>query len=237
MRAKFLRDLSHLGEQIMNKYIFMATLPLFVLAACGDSGDAEPVPDADAGLAALAAGTGPYLVTYGDGSRMLAYSAADGTEYVATPPGPDHATWEVVDDQACVDPPGDTEEGTSNVLCLTMGEIGADGSWKVTLDGEPVTMRRLDMTASAPADQIAAGTYLVEVPEDGPALAVWTADGNAYLGLNAETGTWRADGAMRCSKLDSETEETCGEPISPADENGSFTAEDGENGTITVQML
>ncbi|MCB2067432.1 MAG: hypothetical protein KDE15_12430 [Erythrobacter sp.] len=224
----------------MKKQILMAALPLFVLAACSDSAD-EATDDAAADpLAAQAAGTGPYLVTYADGTMSLAYSAADGSEWVGPVAGSEPATWTASDGQVCVDPPGDAEDGSPNVVCVTMGDLNPDGTWQGTPDSEgsePATMRRLDMTAATPADQVAAGTYLVDLDDGNHALIVWNADGSSYASFEAQHGTWRADGQQRCSKLDTDEAESCGAPTSEMGEDGTFTADDGANGAITVRML
>jgi hypothetical protein len=148
----------------------------------------------------------------------------------------------VTDGKLCVDipeGPEGPETQPANTICLTMGEVGEDGSWSVSVDGEdgePATMRRLDAAVESAADQVAAGTYLVDIPEqDAPALVVWTDDGLSYMAQEAASGTWRAEGTMRCTTYGDEPE-TCGEPTSEIGEDGSFTAQDGED-AITVTML
>lgn len=219
----------------MKKHVLVASVSFAMLAACTESADEEVVESNP--LEELAAGTGPYMVAYPDGTFTLAYAGTDGSEYTAAMDGDTPATYTVTDGKLCVDPP-DSEEEVTPVLCLTMSEIAEDGTWTVSVDGEegePVTMRRLDAVASSPEDQVSAGSYLVDIPENGPALVVWTDNGLSYLGMGAQSGTWRAEGTQRCSSVGDEPE-TCGEPTGEIGEDGSFTAQDGDN-AITVTML
>ena len=221
----------------MKKHILVASVSFAILAACSESAEEEAVPEVDP-LAELAAGTGPYMVAYPDGTFTLAYAGADGTEYTAAMEANTPATYTVTDGKLCVDPP-DSEEEVTPVLCLTMGEVGEDGSWTVSIDGqegEPATMRRLDAAVASPADQVAPGSYLVNTPdEEAPILVVWTDDGLSYLANGVQSGTWRAEGTQRCSSVGDQPE-SCGAPTSEIGEDGSFTAEDNGN-AITVTML
>jgi hypothetical protein len=221
----------------MKKHALVASLSFAMLAACSESAEEETVAEADP-LAELAAGTGPYLVANPDGTFTLAYAGTDGSEYTGTMDGNTPATYTVTDGKLCVDPP-DSEEEVTPVLCLTMGEVGEDGSWSVSIDGEegePATMRRLDAAVTSPSDQVAPGSYLVNTPdEEAPILVVWTDDGLSYVARGTQSGTWRAEGAQRCSSYGDEPE-TCGAPTSEIGEDGSFTAEDNGN-SITVTML
>lgn len=223
----------------MKKQLFIALLPLLALAACGESADTDEAAAADP-LAELAAGTGPYLVTYPDGTQSLSFASEDGTEWggpIDAPAGADPVRWAVVDDQVCITfPPA--AEGAED-FCIIAGELGEDGSWQATNsnepDGDPATMRRLDAVVTGPADQIAAGTYWVDMPDGNTALVTWVADGTSYLARNPVRSTWRADGTQRCT-TPADGEESCGAPTSEVGEDGSFTAEDGGE-TITVRML
>ncbi len=221
----------------MKKYILVASVSFAMLAACAESAEEEAAPEADP-LAELAAGTGPYMVANPDGTFALSYSGVDGSEYTGMLDGNTPGAYTVTDGKFCVDPP-DSEEEVTPVLCLTMGEVGEDGSWSVSVDGregEPATMRRLDAAVTSPADQVAAGSYLVDTPdEEAPMLVVWTDDGLSYVARGVQSGTWRAEGSQRCSTYGDEPE-TCGEPTSEIGEDGSFTAQDGDN-AITVTML
>ncbi|GEM_PF-1728155 len=224
----------------MKKQMLIAAIPLLALSACAESEEPAAVEEANP-LEELAAGTGPYTVAYADGTMSLAYAGADGSEYTGTMPGPP-ATYTVTDGQLCVDVPEGPEgpeTQPANTICLIMGEIGEDGSWSVSVEGEegePATMTRLDAPAASAEDQVAPGSYLVELPdEDAPVLVVWTEDGLSYLGEEVVSGTWRAEGTQRCTTYGDEPE-TCGEPTGEIGEDGSFTAQDGDD-AITVTML
>jgi hypothetical protein len=209
----------------MNNGLMLAALPLLLLGACSEADDAAPVeagPEVD-----LAAGTGAYLVTNADGSRTLNFATADGVEYggaLTADPG----TWNVNGDQSCVDPAGDAEP-----ICWTSGEPGANGTF---------TNTRADGTVSGAITPLVAaeagqgGAWLYVNDEGNNGLAVWTADGAAYLAPEATTGTWRAVDGQRCSKTGDETEETCGTP-GEMGEDGTFSATNADGTTITVQML
>jgi hypothetical protein len=224
----------------MKKQIFIATLPLLALAACGDSADVEE-PAAPDPLAELAAGTGPYLVTYADGTQSLTFAREDGTEWggaIEMAAGDEPVQWSVVDDQVCISFPEAMED--SEDFCMVSGELAEDGSWTVVPDNadegtEPATMRRLDTAATSRADQMAAGTYWVDMPDGNSAMVYWGEDGNSYLAMNPTRSTWRADGNQRCTTPEG-GEESCGSPTSEVGEDSSFTAEDGGQ-TITVRML
>lgn len=223
----------------MKKQMFIAALPLLVLAACGDSGVTEEAEAPDP-LAELAAGTGPYLVSYPDGTQTLTYASADGTEWggpIELPVGAEPVQWAVVEDQVCITFPEAMEDAED--FCMNSGELAEDGTWQVTPDNdpdaEPATMRRLDTAATTRADQMAAGTYWVDLPDGNSALVYWGENGDSYLAMNPTRATWRAEGNQRCTTPEG-GEETCGSPTSTMGEDGSFTAEDGGN-QITVRML
>lgn len=224
----------------MKKQLLIACLPLFALAACGDSDVAEEEAAPDP-LAEQAAETGPYLVTYADGTQSLFFASADGTEWggvIDLAAGAEPVRWSAVDGNVCITFPEAMEDAED--VCIAMGDLGEDGSWTALPvdaeeDAEPVTMRRLDMPAASPDDQIAAGTYWVDMPDGNSALVVWAESGESYLAMNPTSSTWRADGNQRCNTPEG-GEETCGSPTSEMGEDGSFTATQGED-TITVRML
>lgn len=225
----------------MKKQLFIAAIPLFALVACGDSEVAEEEVEAPDPLAELAAGTGPYLVSYPDDSMSLFYSSEDGTEWggpIALSVGAEPVQWAAVDDQVCITFPDAMEEEED--FCMNLGELGEDGTWEVTADvegedAEPATMRRLDTPATSRADQLAAGTYWVDMPDGNTALVVWAEDGTSYLAMNPTRSTWRSEGSQRCNTPEG-GEELCGAPTSEMGEDGSFTASQGD-ATITVRML
>lgn len=218
----------------MKKHIVAVSLSAMLIAGCGESQD-DAAPVEEAPEVHLAAGTGPYLVTYADGSQTLNFAAADGTEYTGPTPEGGHGAWSMIDGRACLDPPGDNEDGSSNLTCVTSGEVGEDGSWTVMPDGadEGATIRRLD---DGPAGQMGEGTYMVGFADGGQALSVWAADGTAYVTFEPSQGSWRAVDGQRCT-TGGDGLEACGAPTSEMAEDGSFTASDEANGTFTVQML
>ncbi|MEL1249054.1 hypothetical protein [Aurantiacibacter gilvus] len=223
----------------MKKQLFVAALPLLALAACGESAETDETAAADP-LAELAAGTGPYLVTYADGSQTLSYAAHDGTEWggpIDLVAGAEPVRWSAPEDQVCIDFPDSMEDATD--FCIEYGPLQEDGSWTArnpnNPDEDPATMRRLDAPVETEADMIAAGTYWIDMPDGETALAVWADDGVSYLAMNPTRSTWRADGNQRCT-TPADGEESCGVPTSELGEDNSFTAEDnGEQ--ITVRML
>lgn len=225
----------------MKKQLLIAALPLFALAACGDSevAEEEEVAAADP-MAELAAGTGPYVVTYPDGSMSLSYASADGTEWggpIGLTADQDPVQWGVTDGQVCIMFPDAMEDAED--FCIQHGELQEDGSWSAVNpnqpDEEPATFRRLDQPATSEADQISAGTYWVDMPDGNSAIAVWAEDGSSYLAMNPTMSTWHADGNQRCNTPEG-GEETCGSPTSEIGEDGTFTASQGD-ATITVRML
>lgn len=223
----------------MKKQLLIAALPLLALAACGESADTEEAAAADP-LVELAAGTGPYLVTYADGTQSLNFAADDGTEWggpIGAAAGAEPVRWSAADGQVCLDFPDTMEDATD--FCIDHGPLQEDGSWTAhnpnNADQEPSVMRRLDAPVESEADQIAAGTYWVEMANGDTALAVWADDGVSYVAFNPVRSTWRADGDQRCT-TPADGEESCGAPTSEVGEDGSFTAEDGGE-TITVRML
>lgn len=224
----------------MKKQLFIAALPLFALAACGDSDVAEEELAAADPLAELAAGTGAYLVTYPDGSMSMSYASADGTEWggpIELTAGDEPVQWAAVDDQVCITFPEAMEDAED--FCMEMGELGEDGTWQVMPadqpDEEPATMRRLDMPATSRADQMSAGVYWADMPNGNSAMVYWGEDGTSYLAMNPTMSTWRSEGSQRCNTPEG-GEEMCGSPTSEMGEDGSFTATQGDE-TITVRML
>lgn len=223
----------------MRNQLFMAALPLLALAACGDSDGGEDTAASDP-LAALAAGTGPYLVTYPDGTQSISFAAEDGTEWggpIDLAEDGEPVRWSVPDGQTCIDFPDSMADATD--FCIAHGPLQEDGSWTVSNpnnpDAEPAVMRRLDRPVESEADQVGEGTYWVEMPDGNTALAIWAADGISYLAMNPTSSTWTAYGQQRCT-TPAGGEERCGMPTSEVGEDGSFTAEDGGQ-TITVRML
>lgn len=224
----------------MRNQLFMAALPLLALAACSESEDAGDTAATADPLAELAAGTGPYLVTYPDGSQTLTFAAEDGTEWggpIDLVAGGDPVRWALTDGQVCIDFPDSMEDATD--MCIVNGPLQDDGTWAATPsnnpDAEPAMMRRLDRPVESATDQAGAGTYWVDMPDGNTALAVWADDGVSYLAMNPTSSSWRADGNQRCTTPADGTE-SCGAPTSAIGDDGSFTAEDGGE-TITVRML
>lgn len=218
----------------MKKHIVAVSLSAILVAGCGESQE-EAAPVEEAPAVDLAAGTGPYLVTYADGSQTLNFASEDGTEYSGPTPGPEHGTWSVVDGKACLDPPGDAEDGSPNVTCVTSSDVADDGSWTVMPDGadEGARIRRLD---DGPVGEMTAGSYLIDFPDGSQALGVWTESGDAYVTFEPSAGSWRAADGQRCTTAGDGTE-SCGAPTSEMAEDGSFSAQDDANGTFTVRML
>lgn len=218
----------------MKKHIVAVSLSAALLAGCGESQE-EAAPVDAAPAVDLAAGTGPYLVSYADGTETLNFASEDGTEYSGATPGPEHGTWSMIDGRACLDPPGDAEDGSPNVTCVTSGEVADDGSWTVMPDGaeESATIRRLD---DGPVGEMGAGSYLIDFADGTQALGVWTESGDAYVTFEPSAGSWRVVDGQRCTTAGDGTE-SCGAPTSEMAEDGSFTAEDDANGSFTVRML
>jgi hypothetical protein len=209
----------------MKNCLIFAALPLMLLGACSESEEAEPVeaaPEVD-----LAAGTGPFLVTWPDGTRALNFATADGVQYGGPIEG-EPGTWTVDGDNACVDPAGDAEP-----VCWTNAEPAADGTF---------TFTRTDGTASGlitplvEAVEGQGGAWTVANADGTMSLAVWTADGKAYLAPVAQTGSWRAADGQRCGRMGDAEEETCGTP-GEMGADGTFTSTNANGDTLTVQML
>lgn len=209
----------------MKNGLIFAALPIMLLGACSEADPATPLeaePEVD-----LAAGTGAYMVTIPDGTRILSFATADGVQYsgaMTTDPG----RWSIEGEQACVDPAGDEEP-----VCWTSSPVGADGTFTNTMADGTVTGA---ITSLLPAEEGQAGAWLVANEDGSTSLAVWTADGDAYFAPETETGTWRAVDGQRCGKIGDETEESCGTP-GEMGEDGTFTATNADGSTITVQML
>lgn len=209
----------------MKNGLIIAALPLMFLGACSESEEATPVeavPEVD-----LAAGTGPFLVTFPDGTRTLNFATADGVNYggaLAGEPG----AWTRTDDGACVDPAGDAEP-----ICWTNNEPAADGTF---------TFTRTDGTASGTITPLMeavegqGGAWTVANADGTMSLAVWAADGKSYMAPVAETGSWRAADGQRCGRSNATAEETCGTP-GEMGADGTFTSTNADGTTLTVQML
>lgn len=202
-----------------------AALPLLFLAACSESEEATPVeaaPEVD-----LASGTGPFLVTWPDGTRALNFATADGVQYGGAVEG-EPGTWTVDGDTACVDPAGDAEQ-----ICWTNNEPAADGTFTFTrADGTVSGV----ITPLVEAEEGQGGAWTVANADGTMSLAVWTADGKSYLAPVAQTGSWRAANGQRCGRMGDAEEETCGTPGEMA-EDGTFTSTNTDGEILTVQML
>ncbi len=209
----------------MKNGLILAALPLMLLGACSQAEEEAPVeaePAVD-----LAAGTGAFLVTNADGSRFLNFATADGVQYGGPLVG-DPGTWSVDGEQACVDPAGDAEP-----VCWTSTPAGEDGTFTNTFADGTVSGSIRPLVATVEGE---GGAWLVTSEDGTNTLAVWTADGAAYLAREALTGTWRAADGQRCGRMGDAAEETCSTPGEMgADSTFPVTNTDGT--TITVQML
>lgn len=220
----------------MKSYMPVVIGSLLALAGCEELPGMEPVDP----LVEAAARPGPYLVTYPDGTVWVSYATdygADWTGDLVESPSEGTFNWLVIRDNICLDASED-DRGPEEA-CIIADEFRPDGTWEARITErsrtETIVMRRLDAVVSSRADQIAAGTYLLDFPERGDMLAIFAEDGRAILGQEVMRWTWRAEGNQRCFAGDDEVE-TCITFTGETDEDGVFTAEE-EGETLTVQLL
>lgn len=209
----------------MKNGLILAALPLMLLGACSQAEEAAPVeaePEVD-----LAAGTGAFLVTNADGGRFLNFATADGVQYGGALVG-DPGTWSVDGEQACVDPAGDEEP-----ICWTSTPAAEDGTFTNTFADGTVSGSIRPLVARVEGE---GGAWLVTSEDGTNTLAVWTADGAAYLAREALTGTWRAADGQRCGRMGDAAEETCSTP-GEMGADSTFPVTNADGTTITVQML
>lgn len=124
--------------------LFLAILPLTVLAACSsepaeEAATEEPVA-VEAVTAANGSPAGAYEATAVDGTVTTTTLNADGTYTDVDAEGATVAegTWAVTDGKTCFTP---TTEGV-DAMCYTETAPAADGSFTATPDeGDPLTVR------------------------------------------------------------------------------------------------
>ena len=124
--------------------LFLAILPLTVLAGCSSEPAEEAATEepaaAEAVTAANGAPAGTYEATAADGTVTMTTLNADGTYTDVDAEGATVAegTWAVTDGKTCFTP---TTEGV-DAMCYTETAPAADGSFTATPDeGDPVTVR------------------------------------------------------------------------------------------------
>ena len=134
----------------MKKLIGLASV--LVLAACSQA-EAPAAEDTTADTesveaAVVAGGSGVYEVATEDGRMAQTIMLDDGTYTDKDPDGNvvETGTYTTADSKTCFDPEGDEE-----AYCYINGEIGPDGSFSTTREGEEesITVKRV---GDAPAE-------------------------------------------------------------------------------------
>ncbi len=217
----------------MKKFV----LVLGAMAIVGCSETEEAVPEEVAGMEQMTA-TGAFILDYADGSRLLTYTDADGTQVYS-----DLSlvgTWEATETGACFNVTDTTEEDAEEVRnCTTSaGEVGEDGSYTVSYDEmPPASWRRLDREL-VPGESVSmeAGVFEGTLEDGTNVLAVGDEDGDFYAGTIMGTGTWQVIDGKRCGTPDDpEMEAGCGVVGEVAEDGNSWTAipDEGEPFTVT----